>query len=115
MGYDNLTRRPAAVSSGEMVPASSSIRTRQALKYAGEPNKSTRSDRKTVGNDDSTRSIEGAAVSNGETSVAERGNTAYFSTKDERNAKGLPQRAAETDRREKPGRRGETGLGGKRE
>jgi len=30
---------------------------------------------------------------------------AYFSTKDERNDKGLPQRAAETDTREKPGRR----------
>jgi len=42
-------------------------------------------------------------------------NMAYFCTKDKRNAKGLPQRAAETDRREKPGRRGgkkKTGLGG---
>jgi len=43
---------------------------------------------------------------------------ANFCTKDKCNAKGLPQRAAEIDRREKPGRRGgtkETGLGEKRE
>jgi len=40
---------------------------------------------------------------------------ADFCTRDEHNAKGLPQRAAETDRREKPGRIGEmkkTGLRG---
>jgi len=36
-------------------------------------------------------------------------------TKDEHNAKGLPQKAAETDRRKKPGGMKKTGLGGEGE
>jgi len=63
-GEDDSTRQPAVLQFqvekwSQLLPQ----HLKQVLKCAGKPNKSTCSDLWTAGNDDLTRSIEGAAVS----------------------------------------------------